>query len=694
MGLTLQPYLPKPPIAPTDAAGRTRLRGAGATDVLRLTATAPGFALAALGGPGSQWVGVKPRDTEVKVPIVRVRTLAWPVVSGERPVPADGTVIRIAPEPGSGHVLAVAEGRMVDGRLVVDGLNPGYVGALAHAPDGSVARLWADGKTGEGKETSFREPRRIDVALTYADGAPAAGWYVRAMNQGNNPMGPAAVTDAAGKALLDGMHGQLVEVYVAKDGQPWGGRVVGSVDLEKGSGQVTAVVSRMLEGIARVRGGSAALESLHVTIDGAEMAKTEVDDAAGGVRFRWWPHKAGATTTARLNAPGFQPARTEFPTPAAGDVAAVEFDPLPAASIVLRVLAAPDARLHVRLERWNEQTSAWGVTEYGTQSFGPRGRTLTLDARGVGRLDSVVPGRYRAIDEVSKAVSDAIDVVGGGAPAEFTLDTRSSGVVKGRVLVPEGFSPREVTILRDGESSDASPRVFGSGSGQVAADGTFSVPVTGTKPVVLRPSHPVLVPAPDSVSVAVAGPREDVVLRMVAGRTATVRFDRAPVGYHFAPGAHRERVLLYRGEPSGPPASTLEALVEGTTARFGGFEAGTYTVWLDVPPFAPVVLPDVRLGEGDTDLGTVRLSDGSSVRVEVLVKDGQAVPRLLVSATRQGPPTYSRFVNSSGGDVRLTGLGPGTFRVHVGGVMGGPQRKEETVEVDGVADVTLKMDLR
>lgn len=693
-------YQPLPAVLPTDASGRTRIAGLAAEDSIVLSAEAPGFARPErFRRPGD--ANVKPGDTEVKIPIKRSRTVAWPVVAGERPVPADGTVVTLKPEPGSGVSYLPPDGKMVGGRLVVEGLNPSYVSALAYAHDGSVARLWADDKSDVAKETSFRAPRSIEATLTYPDGAPVEGWFVSARNQGNNVMGTPVRTDAAGKALLEGFHGQLVEVYASETSTSYGGTTIGSVDLDKGSGKVAGVVERTRNATARVRlsGKSGLPADPTLTVNGMPPLGTpEFDAAAGTVRFAYRPLRAGKSSTVALSARGWLTASGSLPPAREGEEATVDLDLSPAGAFVVRVTGA-GGRIRAVVQRWDEAKRDWAGTSYDSQVFGSGDIGLRFDAGGVARVETAPPGRYRAVDPASGAQSNAVDVLPGAAAPEMVLDLAPVALVKGRIVVPDGFLAKEAGVVREGAAKGTS-RFSGGPFGSdrdagVAEDGTFSIRVPGNVPVTLKPVHPLLVPAPDGGTFVVTGAREDVVLRMVRANLATVKFDREPKILYGMPGPRREKVLLYRGPPQGAPAATLTAVIEGQTARFGGFEPGTWTVWMDVAPFAPLVLEGVTLGSGETDLGAVAFSEGSSIRVVVLVKEGQAVPRVNVWAHREGEePAYYRGTEGQTPEFRLSGLGPGRFRVDAGPTMGGPKRVSETVDVDGSHEATVTLDLR
>ena len=96
------------------------------------------------------------------------------------------------------------------------------------------------------------------------------------------------------------------------------------------------------------------------------------------------------------------------------------------------------------------------------------------------------------------------------------------------------------------------------------------------------------------------------------------------------------RVLLFAGKVEGEPVQTCKIRFQDGGGSFAGFKPGKYTLWFDfrceLQPAAPLVLEDVELGEGSTDLGELKFSDGASVRVKIQVAEGKEFPRLNVSA--------------------------------------------------------------
>ncbi|HEU4396164.1 MAG TPA: hypothetical protein VFS92_11420, partial [Planctomycetota bacterium] len=280
------------------------------------------------------------------------------------------------------------------------------------------------------------------------------------------------------------------------------------------------------------------------------------------------------------------------------------------------------------------------------------------------------------------------------------LDLSKQGYAKGRVIAPEGTSMRDVRILVEGAGLD--PLAIGPMDSQVPraqADGAFMVRLPGDRPVTIRPSHPTLAPAAEGGTAQAVEPRDDLVLRLEAGRTARVRFATAPdpAGMRVA----GPRVLLFRGEPAGAPVSEHAGVLQGDTVAFGNYPPGKWTLWIDTGggTAAPTVVRDAELGEAGADIGPVATTEGSRVRVKVLVKDGQAVPRIAVFAMREDEPKYNRGMNSnSEAEAVLAGLGPGRFRIqafpNMGSGPGGKGAISEIHELDGVHDLELTLDLR
>jgi hypothetical protein len=689
---------PLAPVAPTDADGRTRIEGTCAADSLSLDeATAPGFSPTGF----QQRTLIKAGDTQARIELAGLRVLRFPVTAGESPVPPDGAAVVLSEMPGSGAPLPVAAARMDGTDLVTAGASAGYFNAIATAPDGSRAQLWADDKGTPPKEVSFRPARTIEVLAKRADGIPAARTWFSLRNQGNNPVAEPRATGKDGRVVFDGLFGQLVEVCLLDDPAfPWGGRAVGSVDLAKGGGSLEVVVPGKRTFVARVTvdGVPRLAPQMYVSMNQGAVARSRFDEdpAKGEIRFELPVEPDAKSVVLLLSAPPYLPATATIgPVPGTGTIP-VEFALKTGGVLLVEVRAPRDSTAYrLGLQRWDDATSSWIAANVPGAMAGPG---LAPGPDGIARCEPLLEGRYRVVEITTGISSEPVEVRSGGEPARLVVDVSRQGYAKGWVRIPEGATLADVRVLvrGDGIATPEPARGLDYQAPRPGVDGSFRVRVPGDRPVQVVPWHPVLVPAAEGGIAEVTEPRDDLVLRLVQGALATIRFSPAPEKPPWL--ASPPRVLLYRGEPEGEPEATLHGVLDGDRLSFGGFPAGSWTVWIDMlTAHAPAVLRDAKLGAGDADLGGATLSEGSRVRVKVLVKEGTSVPRISVYAMREDAPKYGRQTSSNGEETAvLPGLGRGRFRIVATSMMGtaGKQGLNEIHEVDGVHDLELTLDLR
>ncbi len=357
--------------------------------------------------------------------------------------------------------------------------------------------------------------------------------------------------------------------------------------------------------------------------------------------------------------------------------------------------APKDTSYRLNLQKWDEAKSAWMAAFIrGVMMPG-----LPPGPDGTARAEPLQEGRYRVVESTTGVSTEAVEVRPGGVPARLSIDISRQGYAKGKVLIPEGAKMADVRVLVRGEGLTTPNPSVGFSDGGIARpreDGSFMVRVPGDRPVTVVPWHPILTPSSEGGSAEVTEPREDLVLRLVLGARASLRFSPAPKAPLWLAGS--PRILLYHGYPEGEPAATLAGVLEGDRLAFGGFAPGSWTLWIDtLTGHAPAVLRNASLTDGETDLGTATLSEGSRVRVKILVKEGASVPRIAVFATREDSPTYTRLVNSNGEETAvLPGIGPGRFRITAMANMGSPGKQaiNEVHDLDGTNDLELTMDLR
>jgi len=309
-------------------------------------------------------------------------------------------------------------------------------------------------------------------------------------------------------------------------------------------------------------------------------------------------------------------------------------------------------------------------------------------------FDGLEPGTYRLFDTLSARASEERQIAGGDV-VESRFDLRGVVIVKGRIVVPEGAEVRSVRFERTevGETPGALRGIVYAGAPRVNADGTWEARVPGDRPVLLHFRHPALVAAEGMSPLRVTGPpAEEPVIEFVAGAEAVITVPGPRQSYPV-------QVLLFRGEVAGEPVARIAAYLEEDGARYRvrGIVPGTWTLWIDAPGYVPLVLRDVELPAGTSDLGAPAFSRGTTLRVRLRLPEGRDAPRVYVSAVCEAEPRYWRSLNSGGGiELVLPGLGAGTFEVRCRPVMGGVTPDEitrRTITVDGRNDVELVFEM-
>jgi hypothetical protein len=620
------------------------------------------------------------------------------VTDEDGPVPEDGTTLAVEPEAGTRSPGIRFTARIEGGEVVADDVGSVFVQALAHTPDGRVAPLVA-GNGGElGRPTSFRVARKIEVVATWPDGSPASGLFVVARNLGNNPLREPVPLDGEGRATIAGLHGGLATVFLVVPGEAASGRGIGSVDLDAGDARLEVVVPRPRRVLLRlsVDGEKRLPAKWSASVGRMPLIDVEEDPEAGEISFSWLPGSEGAQGWLSFTAPGLLPGAS-FEGPggllalagAGEEPEVLDVDLRSGGALAAKALLPADKSASLVLQRFHGPDGAW------TQVGAPRSELVAVGSVGVQRFAPLAPGRYRVVETSTGIESAEAEVIARGAETSVTIDLRSVGSAQGRVVLPEGHGFAGARVHGEGLPESLAPTAaLRRGVGVLPPDGSFVFRVPGDRPITLVAVHPTLVPDPEAGRVVVIEPRDGIVLRLVEGAVANLGLEPPPPPATDAGG--EIAVLLFRGEVGADPAFTLMGQADGKGIRFGGYEPGTYTIWVRVPGYAPLILAHRVLGGGATDLGAARLSRGATVRVRILVADGQTAPPLVLNAWREESPAYGSVANSRGEDVvLLQGLGPGRYELFAGSMHTAlKQVIRETLVVEGDETHERTLDLR
>jgi RNA polymerase sigma factor (sigma-70 family) len=689
------PHYPPLVIEPTDANGRTRIDGLGRDPSLALGVAARGYARLTWDYGKKAWhpfyvkrVPIPTDRNQMRIVLPVARRVEWPVVGREVPVPPDGTQITWAEGRRQEiHIwLGVHGGRMEGERLVVEGAIPDRpLAAIVETPDGAIARIAIDRTSKVGAPITFTRPRTLVVVGRRDDGSPAADvpiWLVQRDDQrGDWRLGPEGRTDASGIARLEGQVAAKAEIKV----QQLRTIEVGTVDLTAGDARVEVIVpwrgdlpgpERPVRFRFTLAGEKGLPSSYRIS---AERFRVEGEDPEEGLLHGTWAPRPGLS---RVKVQVQSPDHVSVATLVDVETEEVVIDLQPAGRLLYRVLRQSDQRVFPRLFRWDG--ADWVPAP-------PSARTLPLEGPIPGEAylcSRLPPDRYRVEDRRIGATSEEVVVQAGGPPAVLTLDTRPPGSIEGLIVGPEGADLRGAfleTTRADGETKEI----------LVGDDGRFVVPLKqADEEMLLTVRHPLLRPDPETGHARVRGSREGLELALVSGGVATVALQIAEGSGPLARHRGIAQVLLLRKRTDRAPAARLAAMVTDVgngrwLLRFTGYEPGTWTVWFDLSrTHAPIVLENAKLGTGDADLGTARVTRGSTLRARVQEPGRPRTPLLMFNVEALDGPPLTRAGATDKKTLAISGIGPGRYRVHGG--LGGdweddtfPKDIDEEITFDG-----------
>jgi RNA polymerase sigma-70 factor (ECF subfamily) len=551
-----------------------------------------------------------------------------------------------------------------------------------------------------------RTARRIVVIVKEESGAPAVGERVDVRDDGNNAIAPPGISDKDGRIVFDGVLVGRAHLHLLPSTEASGPSVdgswylpvpVGTVNLEAGDAQIEVVLRPPVVLLARVTedGKPSLPPGLVFGIRGATLRQRTDDPKTGSVRFLLRAGSKDPVIQVNATVAGALEAKAVASWSEQEElfVADLPLKRKPGGTLVVRVKPPAKGRFLWELRRLDGPRGPEPIQ--GSAFLGVQSDPVTgpPDCPTFGGLK---PGRYQFVSDCGLA-TEPVEFGEEPSTHEVAIDLSKMQTVTGRFEAPPGTDFGRAIVLVEGEDLVA-PMKWSQGIGGAIMMGastrdTFMVRIPGDRPVRLRASHPSLVPAEPGGTFDVQGAAEGVVLRLVEGATAVFRLEpSAPADSD--PFAMPPTVHLYRGEPVGEPVSTH--IAEGTDVfRIGGFAPGTWTLYIDAPARAPGVLLDVNLTNGKTDLGTIRLEDGASVRFNMKLAPGAAPPNLFIHAWPLGAPGHHRGLNSLGrGDLVLRGLGKGPYRITAYPPGSSTPLLHTRIDSEGFGETVLDLDLR
>ena len=628
------PREPGPDRVVTNAEGRAELRGLAADEVAALRVAAPMH-----------------RGAHAVLPVATIaleskqRTVSWPIegawpIEGDAP-PAATAVELVRPHGGERTPARIEGGLLVAGPLV-DSDWPEHWALL---PDGRFARIEAEAGRTQGAPIAFGEPVRVAVTIRDDRGQPVARVRLALADAATGTRlfeRHETWTDADGEALLPVYAGDTVALLL-RDRTRTHWRTLRTFDPTLRDSRVEVRLPRAQT--IRIEMGELA-EQDWALYAGRERVDP-VREADGSFILLWRHWDDAETIDLHLLARGFEPMTQTFERTTARTW---RVHARRASSLTVRVRHA-DASRSCRLALVDAATGT--IVRRGAGRY-----LLDLGPDGVVRDVTLPAGRYLLLDLRSGKRSDPFIAHRGGGQVELDFDLTHAyplpPSVTGRIVAPLGFD------------FDSTPLVaLPGGIVAVGSDGSFSLPWVGP------------------VDLQVAGQRI-----VVADSALPVRIDLLPIArvrceLPHAPtsGGTAPRVVATDAEGR---SFVVEAHAVDGQFRFEGLAPGRWTLFFDLPGYAPAVRGDVLLEAGDNDLEKLALTRGSSLRLRVETRTGALPPALVVSAQAEAAPRYQRSISTQGeATFELAGLGAGRFRVTAWDRYTGLRVFTTSVECDG-----------
>lgn len=679
--------------ASADAEGRVALR-LPARGPVRLGVRADGHRSAQI---GQTWIERLESPHRLPLHALVTRSVRWPIVAGEVPVPPDGTQLALRFTYGPAEFtddrppLRVAY--VSESHVVVEGVSGGVDSLIAETPGGEIARLEAKQKDTElGPPVAFVRARTLDVRVLDAAGAPVAGAAVRALGDAASRLAHWTRTDGEGRATIRGLCAQPVEVRACAPGEEGNGSASAAADLTHGDARVDVVLAAPATVRVQCRIDGVARLPARYTIDPPNRVVEEHAES-GELRVLVNAPQPGVKVELVLRATDFLPQLQTVVLAAGASDPLVVFELQRACRIVADVHTRPGVRASVAADRWNASAERWDVAD---------GRALQRANADAGKfvIDGLSPGAYRVRDLDSGFASEGVELDAEHREGRVTLDLAEFAWVEGRIEAPAGAALERARLVVEGMQTHSESTPWSRFAGQepsgrkLEPNGAFRVAVPADREVTLRAWHPWLVPAPESGAVTVRGGRDGIVLELEARGEV-----RIPVTNWASASARIEnlRVAVFRAGVGTRPERAFHAPIVDGVARFGGLAPGSWTLWIECSnaAFAPRTFTGVEIGDARTELAPLTFERGSSVVVRLTLNPGDKGDGLRCVVTGLDVPLYERsaFPRPDGSRV-ARGLAAGRHRLRIERSAALVPAIERELELDGVHDVTVDVDLR
>ncbi len=695
-----------PPMTPitTGEDGKAVIHGAPPTHIW-VVARAPKLAMLNSGWSVERAI-LQKGENEITVKLYEYETLRFPIGESKVAPPANGTALKLVQYQAlHGYYRSTPKARVEDGHVVIDDFPPGHDWGHVEAPNGTWA-MWRIPPRGKPvAPIAFRHTCNLTVHAAWPDGSPARDVRMRLHTQPRGAHGP-SVTNEQGTVTFERLCADSAVVWWNLHDESHIGIPVGTIALAGKQVSMNVTLHRLssadvfvtIDGVPRL---PSSCRLMAPPLQGSRLVwvipefMTEAP-SEGRMTFKWPLNRDQSGHRVKLTALGYAEVEATL-TKQEGDRWRADIALHSTSTLRVVMKRNEDLKGWLKVERWNERHHTF-ESLYDDPAF----RAGNRPVNGVYTFRGFKPGRYRLVEALSSIHSDEFELVAGSKPVEIIFDVTAATKVMGRVTVPGGHRAAFARVQVAGRKSG---RVSSSNPVRVAKDGSFELHARRGETLNLVAHHPVLsMRHPHQAYKVGSG---EAVLNLTAGPTVSFQVNgsdytspdpdpRSSGGRLTDISVRFTKSLADLKEEIATQRRATQTIASNGRYKCKAPEPGRWSMVVYRYGDVPYVKRDIDIKAGETDLGTIDISKGATLKITFEKGEKPLPSAIFIRAEHLGVPHYqtsgmARPAGTHPGGT-VTGLGEGRFRLKF--IEMSKRDAIHTQEIDSDGTSTIKLSVR